>query len=56
MDSIFTDLHDLLPLSREKSAKNMDEARNYLFIDLENIARIIRAYNPLEVLKMAAWE
>ena len=43
-------------MTKEKAGKNMEEAQNYIALDLGNIAKCIRPYHPLEVLKMAAWE
>ena len=54
--ALFADLSSLLSMTKEKAGKNMEEARNYIFLDLGNIAKCIGLYHPLEVLKMAAWE
>ena len=56
MDSLFADLSALSAMTGEKAEKNMQEALNYLGLDLMNIARTMRPYHPLEILKMAAWE
>ena len=56
MDSLFADFSSLAAMSREKAEKNMQEALNYLGLDMKNIARTMRPYHPLEMLKMAAWE
>ncbi len=56
MDSLFADLSALSTMSREKAEKNMQEALNYLGLDLRNIARTMGPYHPLEILKMSTWE
>ena len=56
MDSLFADFSALSSMSGEKAEKNMQEALNYLGLDMRNIARTMRPYHPLEMLKMAAWE
>ncbi len=56
MDSLFADFSSLAAMSREKAEKNMQEALNYLGLDMKNIAKTMRPYHPLEMLKMAAWE
>ncbi len=56
MDSLFADFSALSSMSGEKAEKNMQEALNYLGLDMRNIARTMRSYHPLEMLKMAAWE
>ena len=56
MDSLFADFSSLAAMSKEKAEKNMQEALNYLGLDLRNIAKTMRPYHPLEMLKMAAWE
>ena len=54
--ALFADLSALSSMSKEKASRNMDEARNYISLDIGNIARCMKPYHPLEVLKMAAWE
>ena len=54
--ALFADLSSLSAMTKEKAGKNMEEAQNYIALDLGNIAKCIRPYHPLEVLKMAAWE
>ena len=56
MEFSFADFSAFSSMSGDKAEKNMDEAWNYLSLDLANIVKVIRPYNPLEVLKMAVWE
>lgn len=54
--ALFADLSALLSMTKEKAGKNMEEAQNYILLDLGNIAKCMGLYHPLEILKMAAWE
>ena len=56
MDDRSIEFDNLLSVSREKAMKNREEARNYISIDLGNLARILSQYHPLEIIKMAYWE
>ena len=40
----------------DKAKRNIQEAKQYFRNDVSSIAKIISAYYPLEILKMAAWE
>ena len=56
MDDRNFEFDSLLSVSRDKAMKNREEARNYISIDLGNLARILSQYHPLELIKMAYWE
>ena len=56
VDNLANDFLPLLNISKEKAERNVAEAENYLRLDLKNIAEILSAYHPLELVKMSVWE
>ncbi|HIV99549.1 MAG TPA: hypothetical protein IAB12_07225 [Candidatus Ornithospirochaeta avicola] len=56
MNTFDEDFLPYLDISREKCEKNIAEAKNYIKLDISNIASIISLYHPLEMIKMASWE
>ena len=56
MDNSNSDFLPMLSISKEKALKNLEEAKNYIIIDLKNIASILSSYHPLEIARMSIWE
>ncbi len=56
MDVSNSDFLSMLSISREKANRNLEEARNYIILDLRNIAAILSSYHPLEIARMSVWE
>ena len=56
MNTFDEDFLPYLDISREKCEKNIAEAKNYIKLDISNIASIASLYHPLEMIKMASWE
>ena len=56
MDTNNSDFLPMLSISREKAVKNLEEAKNYITLDLKNIASILSSYHPLEIARMSVWE
>ena len=56
VEGLFSDLEPLFQISGEKAEKNIQEAMNYIRLDLRNAGEILSRYNPLEIMKMAVWE
>ena len=56
MDNLSNDFLPLLSISKEKAERNVTDAENYLRLDFKNIAEILSAYHPLELVKMCVWE
>ena len=56
MDTNNSDFLPMLSISREKAVKNLEEAKNYITLDLKNIALILSSYHPLEIARMSVWE
>lgn len=56
VDTNNSDFLPMLSISREKAVKNLEEAKNYITLDLKNIASILSSYHPLEIARMSVWE
>ena len=56
MSDLFSPVSVLSKLSLQKSQRNLDDSKTYLFNDFRSIAKILSQYNPLEVMKMSLWE
>ena len=56
MESLFSNLDDLIRVSKEKAEKNLRECISNVRTDFAGIAKILSLYHPLEVLKLSVWE
>ena len=56
MDNNNSDFLPMLSISKEKAHKNLEDAKNYITIDLKNIASILSQYHPLEIARLSVWE
>ena len=56
VDNSYSDFLPMLSISREKAKKNLEEAKNYITLDLRNISAILSDYHPLEIARMSVWE
>lgn len=56
MESLFSNLDDLMRMSKEKAEKNLRECVANIKTDFAGIIRILSLYHPLEVLKLSVWE
>ena len=56
MDNSNSDFLPMLSISKEKALNHLEEAKNYIIIDLKNIASILSSYHPLEIARMSIWE
>ena len=46
VDNSYSDFLPMLSISREKAKKNLEEAKNYITLDLRNISAILSDYHP----------
>ncbi len=56
MDNSNSEFMSMLSTSRDKALRNLEDARNYITIDLKNIASILSSYHPLEIARLSVWE
>ena len=56
MHSNNSEFMSMLSVSRAKAEKNLEEAKNYIIMDLRGIRDILSSYHPLEIAKMSVWE
>ncbi len=52
----FSPLDEIKRIPSQKAEKNIDECYGYLSNDFAAIARIMRDYNPLELIKLSLWD
>lgn len=52
----FSPLDEIKRIPSQKAGKNIEESYGYLSNDFSTIARIMREYNPLELIKLSLWD
>lgn len=56
METLFSNLDDLIRMSKEKAEKNLRDCVANIKTDFAGMMKILSIYHPLEVLKLTAWE